>query len=113
MHVLEIGPGAMQENDRRRVGLPVRALPYFDHMLTEAADLDEAALRQMRAIDHALADQRDQRANTKNDYNNGERSHAQRDPVTGDCRFGLAKAADEPILDSDYEKIVASSLARA
>ena len=48
IHILEIGAGAMEKNDRRHF---MAAVSEFDHMLTKAVDFNEAAGRHMRPLD--------------------------------------------------------------
>ena len=57
IHVLEVGAGAVEKNDRRVCCIP--ATPQLDHVLAQAADLDKAAARQMRPLDQPRADECD------------------------------------------------------
>ena len=79
IHILEIGAGAMQKNDRRRF---VAAVSEFDHVLTKAVDFDEAARRHMRPLDQTRSDKGDDGAGAQDDNDDRDRGHKLRAILT-------------------------------
>ena len=69
-HVFEIAAGAVDKNDRH-AGIGAK----LDHMLTQAADVDQTPARRMRPLDQPRADKSDDCAGGKNCGGGGQRVH--------------------------------------
>ena len=69
-HVFEIAAGAVEKNDRQ-----TGSAAKLDHMLAQAADVDEAAARRMRPLDQPRPDESNDCAGGKDFGNGGQRVH--------------------------------------
>src|SRR6478672_2860329 len=112
-HVLQITAGTVNEQERRRVGHRMRTPVEIDNVQAAAADLDETAGRRMRALDHARADERDDRSEREqcNDNVEGDDGHAWACRHQAPRTFGISMNCQGLGMSPTGTSMIAGSLA--